>query len=38
VRFPSPRLARVHDARNSPLFAQSTFRPRTLGVSANYSF
>ncbi len=33
-----PRLARVHDARNSPLFAQSTFRPRTLGVNANYLF
>ncbi len=33
-----PRLARVHDARNSPLFAQTTFRPRTLGVNANYTF
>jgi outer membrane receptor protein involved in Fe transport len=34
----APRLARVHDSRNSPLFAQNTFRPRTLGVVGNYSF
>jgi outer membrane receptor protein involved in Fe transport len=34
----TPRLSRVHDSRQSNFYAQSTFRPRTLGVNANYSF
>lgn len=34
----APRLIRQHDSRTSPFYGAVTFRPRTVGLSADYAF